>query len=286
MTGFIRQTDPELLPLLRSESKSKRPAANSLPARWKPHFMVQVRRERADVLLILCFLITGLLDSSCISVWGSFVSMQTGNSVYIGLGLSAPTQSTRWVKSSVSVISFCIGSFIFSRFHHFFSPKRRWVLCASFTVQTAITILAASIVTLSREPPHGIPSPGIDDHEKLVWHILWPIALLAFQSAGQAVTSRVLRYNGLTTVALTGVYCDLFSDKEIFVWKGDPDNTAERNRRVGAPICLLVGAFLGGRFAHSSLGVAGALWMASALKLAVVIAWAVWPAEEVCLEDE
>lgn len=141
-------------------------------------------------------------------------------------------------------------------------------------------------MTLSREPPHGIPGPGIDDHEKLVWHILWPIALLAFQSAGQAVASRVLRFNGLTTVALTGVYCDLFSDKEIFVWKGDPDNTAERNRRVGAPICLLVGAFVGGRFAHSSSGVAGALWIASVLKLAVVVAWVFWPAEEGSLEDE
>ncbi|KAK4211052.1 hypothetical protein QBC37DRAFT_291098 [Rhypophila decipiens] len=284
MTGFLRPpvNDDELLPLIRTKSESERPHSHSIAAKWKRHFTVQVKRERADVLLILCFLITGLLDSSCISVWGSFVSMQTGNSVYIGLGLAAPTQSTRWLKSTVSVLSFCVGSFIFSRFHAYFSPKRRWVLCVSFIVQTAITVLAATIVTLSREPPHPVPDP-VGDHEKLAWHILWPIALLAFQSAGQAVTSRVLKYNGLTTVALTGVYCDVFSDVEVFT--GLKENT-ERNRRLGAPVCLLVGAFLGGRFAHSSLGVGGALWLASALKLGVVVAWVFWPEEGCSLEEE
>lgn len=40
--------------------------------------MVDVSRDWADVVLILCYLITGLLDSASISIWGSFVSMQTG----------------------------------------------------------------------------------------------------------------------------------------------------------------------------------------------------------------
>lgn len=40
--------------------------------------MVDIRRDWADIVLILCYLITGLLDSASISIWGSFVSMQTG----------------------------------------------------------------------------------------------------------------------------------------------------------------------------------------------------------------
>jgi len=52
--------------------------------------VAEVSRDWADIVLILCYLITGLLDSASISVWGSFVSMQTGNTVYIGLGLAAP----------------------------------------------------------------------------------------------------------------------------------------------------------------------------------------------------
>jgi hypothetical protein len=45
---------------------------------WREYLTVDVNRDWADLVLILCYFITGLLDSSSISVWGSFVSMQTG----------------------------------------------------------------------------------------------------------------------------------------------------------------------------------------------------------------
>ena len=45
---------------------------------WQRWMMVDVRRKRADIVLLLCYIITGLLDSASISAWGSFVSMQTG----------------------------------------------------------------------------------------------------------------------------------------------------------------------------------------------------------------
>ncbi|KAK0628325.1 hypothetical protein B0T17DRAFT_150313 [Bombardia bombarda] len=268
MNGFSELPDEEQ-PLLLGRRK---PQSRSLSARWRSHLTVDVDRDWADVLLILCYLITGLLDSSSISVWGSFVSMQTGNTVYFALGLAAPHESTRWIKSGVSLISFCVGSFVFSRFHRFFSPKRRWVLCASFVAQLALTVTAAAIVTVAGTP---------EDKEEIGWHVLLPIALVAFQSCGQAVMSRTLKYNALTSVVLTSIYCDLFSDVELFALKN-----AERNRRVGAPVFLLLGAFLGGRFAHSSLGVAGALWSASVLKLVVVAAWLVWPADPAAVREE
>lgn len=230
--------------------------------RW---FTVNVSRDWADVVLILCYLITGLLDSASISVWGSFVSMQTGNTVYIGLGLAAPHESTRWIKSGTSLLSFLIGSFLFSRFHRFFSPKRRWVLCTSFTAQLLLTVAAAAMVTVA--------GSGVNP-EEIGWHVLAPIALVAFQSCGQAVTSRALQYNALTSVVLTSIYCDLFSDAELFALRNP-----ERNRRTAAPLSLLLGAFLGGKLAHSDFGVAGALWAASGLKLLVVIIWIFWPTD-------
>jgi hypothetical protein len=104
-----------------------------------------------------------------------------------------------------------------------------------------------------------------------------PIALIAFQAAGQAVTSRVLQFNGLTSVVLTSIYCDLFSDPSLLVgFQANP----ERNRRAAAPILLLFGAVMGGLWAHSSVGLAGALWTAVALKTLVVAAWMLWAAEE------
>lgn len=102
-----------------------------------------------------------------------------------------------------------------------------------------------------------------------------PIALVAFQACGQAVTSRALKYNALTSVVLTSIYCDLFSDVELF----RVDNP-ERNRRLGAPVMLLIGALLGGLFAHSDLGIAGALWTASVLKFLIVLVWTLWPGED------
>ena len=117
------------------------------------------------------------------------------------------------------------------------------------------------------------------DPEDIGWHVLAPIALLAFQSCGQAVASRVLKYNALTSVVLTSIYCDLFSDAELFVVRN-----AERNRRTGAPLCLLLGAFVGGKFANSGFGVAGALWTAAGLKAVAMLVWVVWPG--VVVEEE
>lgn len=120
-----------------------------------------------------------------------------GNTVYIGLGLAAPNESKRWIKSSVPLVSFCVGYFCFSRFHRYFSPSRRWVLCMSFLMQMTLIIVAASILTWG---------PKADDAgNDITWNVLVPIALVAFQSCGQAVTSRALKYNALTSVVLTSI---------------------------------------------------------------------------------
>jgi hypothetical protein len=37
-----------------------------------------VNRDHGDIILLVCYFITGLLDSASISKWKSFVSMQTG----------------------------------------------------------------------------------------------------------------------------------------------------------------------------------------------------------------
>ena len=172
----------------------------------------------------------------------------------------------------MSLLSFCLGSFIFARFHRLLSPARRWVMCASFTAQLLLTAAAAAMVTVTG-------TTGNRDPEDIGWHVLVPIALLAFQSCGQAVASRVLKYNALTSVVLTSNYCDLFSDVELFALRN-----AERNRRTGAPLLLLLGAFVGGKFANSGFGVAGALWTATGLKAATVLVWLVWPA--MLVDDE
>lgn len=225
-----------------------------------------IDKRWADLLLLLSYVITGLLDSSAVFIWGSFVSMQTGNTVYTGLGLIEPTKGTRWIRSLLSIASFCAGSFCFARFHRYFSPKKRWVLMASFGFQLLLVVVAGVVVTIDQ-----------GSENELRWEVLVPLAFVAFQSSGQAVVSRALQYNSLTSVVLTSIYCDLFSDPLLMA--GLTQNV-ERNRRAAAPLLLLAGAIFGGLWAHSSVGLAGALWTAAALKVVNICAFFLWRAEK------
>jgi len=63
------------MPLLRKSD------SRSLAVRTRHWMNVDVKREHADIILVLCYMVTGLLDSASISIWGSFVSMQTGTSI-------------------------------------------------------------------------------------------------------------------------------------------------------------------------------------------------------------
>lgn len=198
--------------------------------------------------------------------------MPLGNTIYLGLGLVEPTQGLRWIKSLVSIGSFCLGSWFFGNFHRWFSPRQRWVLVTSFSLQTLCIAAAALIVMLGKDVGNG-----------LHWQVVLPLILVAFQSSGQTVSSRVLEYNAMTSVVLTTTYCDLFSDPKLFT--GITQNV-ERNRRAVAPILLLLGSIGGGLFAHSSAGLAGALWTAAGLKGLAAFAWFVWAAEPASDEED
>lgn len=115
------------------------------------------------------------------------------------------------------------------------------------------------------------------------WRHFLPLALLAFQSGGQAVASRVLNFNGLTSVVLTSIYCDLFSYSDLLSLRGF--GRAEERQRVAAIICLLAGATLGGVFAACPVGVAGTLWSAALLKSILAVAWVFWKGEKPVAEE-
>jgi hypothetical protein len=56
---------------------------NSVPSKLKRHMAADVSKNWADLVLLFCYIITGLLDSSAVFIWGSFVSMQTGESAAV-----------------------------------------------------------------------------------------------------------------------------------------------------------------------------------------------------------
>ena len=48
--------------------------------RFRRHMTVNVSKAWGDIALLGCYIITGLLDSCSVFIWGSFLSMQTGTS--------------------------------------------------------------------------------------------------------------------------------------------------------------------------------------------------------------
>lgn len=69
-------TDAERAALL-----SKPSGGHALASKIQKHFSVNVNKKWGDLALLGCYIITGLLDSASVFIWGSFVSMQTGPSL-------------------------------------------------------------------------------------------------------------------------------------------------------------------------------------------------------------
>lgn len=270
--------------LSNNNQPKQHPTVGSALSRLKTHLKEPLHPRHGDLILLYCYIITGLLDSTAVSIWGAFVSMQTGNTVYLGLGLASDSQGNRWIKSGVSIASFCVGSAVFGSLHRFLpvftagsascSPRQRGVLCASFLIQMVCVLCAAVIATVVKEQPPSSPSRHSNDG--LAWWVLVPLALVAFQSSGQAVTSRVLNQPGLSSVVLTSIYCDLFSHPDLLSCSSSIFRNVQERRRAGAVVCFLVGAVLGGAWARTEVGLMGALWTAVVLKALIVVMWLVW----------
>ena len=69
--------DAERAAMLQTSSSK-----NTFVSRCADHLTVNVTKSWGDAVLLGCYLITGLLDSSSIMTWGSFVSMQTGKYLF------------------------------------------------------------------------------------------------------------------------------------------------------------------------------------------------------------
>ncbi|KAI1082559.1 hypothetical protein F5B20DRAFT_578228 [Whalleya microplaca] len=275
---YLQQHGPDEESALLTPAQQPSPArSKAAPHGIRAHLTADVSRDKADLILLFSYLITGLLDSSATAIWGSFVSMQTGNTVFLGIGLADPysslhSPSSRWIRALLSIAGFCFGAFAFARLHAALSPRTgrtRWVLAAGAALQFLCVLVAAVIVTLTPDPRAGAGAVGAGH-----WHVLVPIAVVSFQASGQASVSRALQYGSLTSVVLTSIYANLFADPHLLALAN-----ADRNRRVAAPLLLLVGALVGGLWARSEVGMMGALWTAAGLKLCVVLTWLLWKAE-------
>jgi len=243
---------------------------DSLWSKAKSHFSEEITLVHADIPIVACALVSGLCDSSAYNAWTCFVSMQTGNTIFLALGASnQPTSHPYgWVKSLLSIFFFLCGCLFFAQTRHFVAGKCRGILSASFLVQGICVVIAAALVD-GNVVPEPVGLQGIEDEVNFIELI--PLAFLAFQSGGQIVTSRILGFNEVPTTVLTSVYCDIASDPKVLA----KDNV-KRNRRVAAVLAILIGGIAGGWISRSSAGLSASFWLAAAIKLTISFAWAVW----------
>ncbi|KAK8127408.1 hypothetical protein PG984_008516 [Apiospora sp. TS-2023a] len=242
-------------------SISEQEPVPTVKGKLSAHFSSTVETRAAYIpLLILCF-VTGLTDGTLyngettsvprianISVltvflaYGTFVSMQTGNTIFIALGTSGQNNKPYgWARSLCSLGCFAFGCVSFSRLHKLIGGHRlRRTLLFSFSLQTICVVIAASIIQ-SGVIDGTYPSRGDPNHVNFTE--LAAVALLSFQAAGQIVNSRGLGVAEVPTVVITTLLCDLVSDEQIFA--GLRQN-GKRNRRAVAFVLTLSGAICGG----------------------------------------
>ncbi|KAI0125334.1 hypothetical protein BJ170DRAFT_571225, partial [Xylariales sp. AK1849] len=235
-----------------------------------------VNIQYADIPVCLCSMVSGLCDSVAFNAGSVFVSMQTGNTVFLALGTAGLPANVPmlWLKALCSITSFMLGVFCFGKSRHF-RPTSKLTLAGSFLVQSLFIFTAAALAQGGVVPAFGWLSVAEDMAERRDKDLkaLGPIILLAFQFGGQIVTSRILGFNEVPTNVLTSVYCDLFNDPKLFVpWSENP----KRNRRASAVVLMLVGAIAGGWLARSSAGMSSALWIAGAIKFGIAFSWMLW----------
>ena len=105
------------------KGESKSPVAS--------RFTTEIDTRWGDILLLICFFVAGLVDSAAFNMYGCFVSMQTGNTIFVGLGVSHQPENLpgkAWSRCFLAIVCFAFGALFFSSFHRFFGPQKRWVL--------------------------------------------------------------------------------------------------------------------------------------------------------------
>lgn len=70
-----------------------------------------IHPRHSDLPLFACSLVSGLCDSVTVNASNVFVSMQTGNTVFLALGASRQPadEPDLWLHSLVSIASFALG---------------------------------------------------------------------------------------------------------------------------------------------------------------------------------
>ncbi|KAJ5930636.1 DUF1275 domain protein [Penicillium verhagenii] len=212
-------------------------AENGRKSRLRQFLMEDIREDLLleCELLILSFA-TGLQDAAAWPDYSCFASNQTGNTLFLAIGVAGLTKNAySFPNIGVSLSLFVAGGFIMGQLGNYIGVRRRIWLLLSNLIQT-VFVFCALIVQhrwpIQRDGPAALAV----------------IALLAFSSGGQVAMSRSLKITEITTAMATAAFIDLVIDPDLARLKN-----RLRNRRVMFLVMLTAGCFVGA-FAQREIG--------------------------------
>ncbi|KAH7025782.1 uncharacterized protein B0I36DRAFT_329124 [Microdochium trichocladiopsis] len=260
------------------ENVAPKTSSSPTPPTFLSTLSHEIDKAYADIPVCICSFVSGLCDSVVFSAAAVFVSMQTGNTVFLALGAAyLPTHVPfMWLRALSSIGAFLLGAFTFGQLRRF-KPTCKLTLSLNFLAQSLMIFAAAALAQSGAVPEladlHLAEEMAVNGEIDLL--VLVPIVLLAFQFGGQIVSSRQLGFNEVPTNVLTSVYCDLMSDPLLF--SGLHENP-KRNRRASAVVLMFVGAVMGGWLgrAAGTTGMAAALWIGGGVKFVIAVSWLCW----------
>ncbi|KAJ6265073.1 Candidapepsin-8 [Drechslerella dactyloides] len=272
---------------VKLEEEAALPATSDLPQgqlqapavgwlrRFRRYNAAQVDKRWTSIPVLATSYVSGLTDSAAYNAWSCFISMQTGNTVFVGLGASHQplNKPMGWLSSLLSITCFMIGVASIAFCSRKAGSMLRGTLVASFFLQAVFIIIAAALVQSKVVP---IASAAEQESGRTEYHYiaLVPLAFLAFQAGGQIVVSRAFGHNHIPSIVLTSLYSDLVADPLFF----QPVNV-KRNERTASAVLVLTGAITGGWIMRNS-SMAAVLWFAAGIKFVIMLTFMAWPSEK------
>ncbi|KAI1171221.1 hypothetical protein F4777DRAFT_594062 [Nemania sp. FL0916] len=222
---------------------------------WR-HMLEDVRPSGfVEFELILLTFCTGIQDAISFPDYHCFASNQTGNTVFLFVGLVLP-----WLDGDGFYVPnvgaalgfFLLGGWATGQISHVVGARMRlWLVCCNL-IQSVLVFVAAALQLAYGVVPQG----GV---------AVMVVGLLAFASGSQVVQSRSMKMTEISTAMATAAWVDLIIDPKIFQAQNRP-----RTRRVLFLLALAAGSLLGAGI-YRIAGSAVAVFISAAGKVVVTI---------------
>ncbi|VUC34465.1 unnamed protein product [Clonostachys rosea] len=223
----------------------------------------------AELQLLLLTFSTGIQDATTVPDYHCFSSNQTGNTIFLCLGLVLPhLNGDVFVTANIGVsLGLFLGAgWVTGQLSHIIGPRKRWWLFLCNFIQTCLVFAAAAVQYI-----HGTEIQGPQ--------ALSVIGLLALAAGSQVVQSRSLAMTEISTAMATAAWVDLLIDSKILAYHNRP-----RTRRVAFLFALVLGGFVGA-FIYREVGSGTALAVSGAGKFIATVMYLFAKAEKDCDED-